>query len=139
MSSCWIRGSEEERERKRDSNFRNLFQFSFPFSAISLMIPSSTWLLFWKLPLWGTTLLLACLYKRASLGFRRPPPRFLRQPVALTQPPPTGTMKVSAVTFAVLLATAAFCAPASASPCKSGPDHCSPGPDPHTGPDFALL
>lgn len=48
-------------------------------------------------------------------------------------------MKVSAATFAVLLATAAFCAPASASPCKSGPDHCSLEPDPHTGPDFALL
>lgn len=37
----------------------------------------------------------------------------------LPQPLSTGTMKVSAAALAVILATAAFCAPASASPCKS--------------------
>lgn len=37
----------------------------------------------------------------------------------LPQPRPTGTMKVNAAAFAVLLAAAALCAPASASPCKS--------------------
>lgn len=53
MSSFWKGGVREKRERmtEGDSNFRRLFQFSFLFNAISLMISASAWLLFWKLPL----------------------------------------------------------------------------------------
>lgn len=54
------RGEGEERENDRE-NFRRLFQFSFLFNAISLMISASAWLLFWKLPLGAPPPLLASL------------------------------------------------------------------------------
>lgn len=99
------------------------------------MISSNMWLLFWKLPLGGHPLYWPDSIKGQPELQKIPS----EDPETAGGSPSAGTMKVSAATFAILLATATFCAPASASPCKSGPDHCSLGPDPHTGPDFVLL
>lgn len=51
---------ERRKGKERASHFQRLFQFSFPFNAISLMMSANEWLLFWKLPL-GEPPLLASL------------------------------------------------------------------------------
>lgn len=57
----------------------------------------------------------------------------------LPQPLSTGTMKMSAAALAVVLAAAAFCAPAAASPCKSRSWPPGPESDPLARPDLALF
>lgn len=138
MSSLWIRGR-WRRKRERDSNFQRLFQFSFPFNAISFMIPANTWLPIWKLP-FGAFPLLAWLPIKGQPELQRTPAENPETAQDLPQPLPTGTMKVSAAALAVLLATAAFCTPSSASPCKSRswPPQL-PESDPRNSPDLALF
>lgn len=59
------------------------------------------------------------LYKRRNLSFWGSLQTLLRHSSCISTALPAATMKVPAATLVVLLTTAALCAPASASPCKS--------------------
>uniref|UniRef100_A0A8I3RV01 C-C motif chemokine n=4 Tax=Canis lupus TaxID=9612 RepID=A0A8I3RV01_CANLF len=84
------------------------------------MISSNMWLLFWKLPLGGHPLYWPDSIKGQPELQKIPS----EDPETAGGSPSAGTMKVSAATFAILLATATFCAPASASPYASDTTPC---------------